>query len=338
MDLQIQKPVLTKSLKNKLIKEDKALLSAAINVRPMNAANKAHLDDIVGFDRDFTIQIVKSKAEFPLKVRSALGDEYRAILNIFNEAVDIHNRVLVGRNYKVDLFDFSYEPEVMEFKNKAISTFSNTGRNLAYKKRRLSTFDAAYFLYSEVLVYLDEITYIKGSALQFLLGSYFDLLAQSYLSRFVVQHIELVDSTGLVGFDVDLKILCVNLNEARFIESQLQAYNIPNYVLFDKLIECLYEEVESKDNLSESLREDMLFDIFELIPLYLSGWDSGKHEVSINDEISIYMSLDGGQPSFIVGFKGQRHEELYTSIYRFSWDPYTLFLGPVLIWIHKMEK
>lgn len=76
----------------------------------------------------------------------------------------------------------------------------------------------------------------------------------------------------------------------------------------------------------------MIFDLYELIPLYLKSWHSNKEKISLSDGYSIYLLLEFGLPSFAIGVESDSYEMFTSSTMRFMWTvtgDFICYVNPV---------
>jgi hypothetical protein len=317
-------PTFSKSLKRKVFKQQDAARVDSINSREntIPGLKQRFLSD----NESYTVLNFDKQVFFPIGFREALKKNYSLIVALYEEAIETHNLFIAGGRYPEDGFDWFNQPEISELQQKLRVKFSAIGKDLAYKKRRLTAVKAQLFLYQNILKPLDEFTWYEGRRLQFFFEHAIDLLVQSFLSEFIYEHISLPTNNDFYNpVNINFKGFCQSPNEVKFLDNQIELYNVRDYIIAEPCIISVLQEIEAtKSDLLHitqiDYRANMIFDIYELIPLYIRSWDPNKNKVVINDKLAIFLFMEFGFPSFSIGKPEDNADILTTSTYRFLWS------------------
>jgi hypothetical protein len=308
----------SKSVKKQLSKEyDEDLLKSLDNKKNLYQPLKEFLTDKSGNThsvREFTKPVY-----FPVNLKNALKGEYSRVFDLYKEAIEIHNEFIAGTRSPNDAFEWFNTSVVVNLIQNIEQVFSDIGKKIAYKKRRRSAYEAQKFLFENVLSPLDKFTWQVDCKLDLFFQHGIDLLCQSYLSEFVKNGFQF-NSTLLTGsFTINWQSFCHTPKEAHVIQEQMKLYNVADYVLMENTIRDIASKIQTTVLYEPSIKEQVLFDIFELIPLYIKSWDASRSKIVINESITIFIFLDFGFPSFVIGTAEDRPELLKASTLRFSW-------------------
>ncbi|MGI2110657.1 hypothetical protein ACRN9C_14800 [Shewanella frigidimarina] len=314
----------SKSLKKKVFKQQDAARIDSLNSRESTipGLKQRFLSD----SESHTVLNFDKQVFFPIGFREALKKNYSLIVALYEDAIEAHNLFITGRRYPEDGFDWFNQPEISEIQQKLRVNFSAIGKDLAYKKRRLTAFKAQLFLYQNILVPLDEFTWYEGRRLQFFFEHAIDLLVQSFLSEFIGEHVSLPANNDFYNpVNFKYKDFCQSPNEASFLNNQIGLYNVRDYIIAEPCIRSVLHEIKATKHALLHItqidsRANMIFDIYELIPLYIRSWDSNKNKIVINDKLAIFLFMEFGFPSFAIGKPEDNADIHTTSTYRFAWS------------------
>jgi hypothetical protein len=308
----------SKSIKKQLSKEyDEDLLKSLDNKKNLYQPLKEFLTDKSG--NTLSVLEFTKPVHFPVNFKSALKGDYSRVSGLYEEAIQIHNEFIAGTRSPNDAFEWFNTAIVVNLIQNIELVFSDIGKKIAYRKRRKSAFEAQHFLVTNVLSPLDKFTWQTECKLDLFFQHGIDLLCQSYLSEFVKDGFQL-NSTLLTGsFTINWQSFCATSKEAHFIEEQIKLYNVADYVLMENTIKSIASKIQTTVLYKPDVKEQVLFDIFELIPLYIKTWDASRSKIVINESIAIFIFLDFGFPSFVIGTAEDRPELLKASTLRFSW-------------------
>jgi hypothetical protein len=311
-------PTFSKSLKKTLTtknQEDRARSIAASQAPEHVKDYYAPVDT-----PSYTVANFEHDIVFPTEFKSALPSDYRRVIDLYREGRNIHNEHIAGSRFPDDGFDWFNEPEICDFKRRLHEAFADIGKQLAYKKRRLSAYDAQLFLYKNVLSPLDELTWQDGCRLDFLFDKSIDLLAQSYLSKFVEHAFEYPDLQNPFGATTfSFQSICQSPKQANFLKLQLELYNLRDYVVAEKVFDSLHSSIKDNKIVDVLSYEDMLFDVYELLPLYVKSWSPDKQKVELDNEASLVFHLSDGIPTFVLAPTGQTADKTVSQAFRFTW-------------------
>lgn len=311
--------IYSKSLKKTLVKDHEDSVQRSLDSKP-NAPDslKKFLTD--GHGESHIVLPFEQPVYFPANFRSALSKDYLTVVDLFKDGVELHNKYLVGCRFPDDAVEWFNEPDICEFQSRLYKHFSRIGKALAYKKRRNSAYEAQLFLFKNVTSPLDDFTWKAGSRLNFLIEHSIDLLVQSYLSCFVSKSINAYSNAILsCETTIDFNNLCKTPIEARFLDDQIRLYNLRDYVLLEEAVKEVSQGLRPNKTDPSMSNEDLLFDIYELIPLYINSWSPDKNKVLLNNQFAVYLMMDYGFPSFVIGCDNDNAVNLATSTFRFSW-------------------
>lgn len=317
-------PTFSKSLKKKVFKQQEAARVDSINSRE-HILPSLRERFLLG-DEYSTVLKFDKQVFFPVSFREALKRNYSLIVSLYEEAIDIHNSFIAGGRYPEDGFEWFNQPEISELQQKLRMNFSSIGKDLAYRKRRLTAVKAQLFLFQNVLKPLDEFTWYKGRHLEFFFEHAIDLLVQSFLSDFIGEYVSPpVDNNFSNPAKIDFEGFCQLPTEANFLNNQMELYNLRDYIVVEPCIIRVVNDIEvAKRNAlsvtSSDDRANMIFDIFELIPLYVKSWDPNKNKIIINNDLAIFLFMEFGFPSFAIGKPEDNADIHTTSTYRFAWS------------------
>jgi hypothetical protein len=107
--------------------------------------------------------------------------------------------------------------------------------------------------------------------------------------------------------------------EARFLDDQIRLYNLRDYVLLEEAVKEVSQGLRPNKTDPSMSNGALLFDIYELIPLYINSWSPDKNKVLLNNQFAVYLMMDYGFPSFVIGCDNDNAVNLATSTFRFSW-------------------
>ncbi|MUG29770.1 hypothetical protein [Aeromonas salmonicida] len=320
------KSIFSKSIKKDLVKRHDEERIHALELRddtpPML---KAYLNADRG-EQNNTVLKFNEKLFFSVNFREALKDKYTSVLSLYQMAIELHNAHMVGGRYPDDGFEWFYQNDICEHQNKIVKEFAAIGKELAFKKRRKSAFDAQYFLYKNVLSPLDNFTWAKGSHLEFFFEHAIDVLAQSFLSEFIKTSVHISSPFDYYSnVTINYSDFCKTPSEAKFLENQIQIYNVRDYVVVETCIKNIVSKLNSRFVITSALklpieREQMLFDMYELIPLYIKSWDIDKHKIVIDDEWVIFLFIEFGRPSFAIGKLSDHIDKVSVTTFKFIWS------------------
>lgn len=311
-------PTFSKSIKKVLTDKNRTA-----NTRSMNARDASPLlKNFYAPESKDSYEVVNFKHEvtFPVELRAALPNDYRRLEQLYINGIEIHNQHIASGKFPEDAFDWFNEPEICAFMEHANSVFADLGKNLAYKKRRLSPFDAQTFLFNNVTSVLDKFTFQPGCQLQFLFHRCFDVLVQSYLSNFIEKAFEYSElKSHTQSININFKSICNTPREANFIKQQIVLYNLRDYVIADDVFKLLAGLIHGLDTEISMSYEDMLFDVYELLPLYIKSWSPNRNKVHLDNGLVLFFYLSDGFPSFCLGTLDDDAEKAMTYTYRFFW-------------------
>ncbi|WP_144211407.1 hypothetical protein [Shewanella donghaensis] len=317
-------PTFSKSLKKKVYKQQEAARVDSFNSRDTSIPGLK--ERLLSDNESYTVLNFDKQVFFPISFREALKKNYSLIVALYEESIEAHNLYIAGGRYPEDAFDWFNQAELSELQQKLRVEFSAIGKNLAYKKRRLTAFNAQLFLYQNILSPLDQFTFYEGRRLQLFFEHTIDLLVQSFLSEFIHEHISLPAKNDFHNpASINYQGFCQSPNEVPFLDNQIGLYNVRDYIIAESCIKSvLYDIKAAKDKPLQIAQRDnranMIFDIYELIPLYIRSWDSNKNKIIINDKLAIFLFMEFGFPSFAIG-KPEDHAEIHTtSTFRFAWS------------------
>lgn len=314
------RPIFSKTLKKDLVKDYRESVNESLEskVGVPNSLKKFLTDTN---DTSYVVSKFEQRVFFPANFRSALKGNYSVVVDFFEEGIELHNKYIAGCRFPDDGFEWFNQPELSDFQGRLFRAFSNLGKTLAHKKRRKSAYEAQGFLFKNVTSPLDKYTWKEGCRLDFLFQQSFDLLVQSYLSQFVSDSIQASNDINLdYGISIDHKKMCQTPLESHFLDEQIKLYNVQDYVIAEDIIEGLASGLVCTDTKSAISNEDLLFDIYELIPLYIKSWSPDKNKIVLNDQLAIFLVMDYGFPSFVLGKIDDEAANLITSTFRFSWS------------------
>lgn len=307
------RPIFSKALKKDLTKNYRELVNESVE-RKVGVPNslKKFLTDT--HDTSYVVSKFEQKVFFPVNFKSALEGNYSTVVGFFEEGVELHNKYIAGCRFPDDGLEWFNQVELSDFQDRLFSAFSSLGKALAYKKRRKSAYEAQLFLFKNVTSPLDSFTWKGGCRLDFLFEASFDLLVQSYLSEFI----------NVITFDdemaIDYQKICKTPSEVEFLDEQIKLYNVQQYLITEKMVDVLSDGLVYTDTKPVINNEDLLFDIYELIPLYIKSWSPDKNKIVLNDELAIFLLMDYGFPSFVIGQAEDKAVNHTTSAFRFSWS------------------
>jgi hypothetical protein len=317
-------PTFSKSLKKTICKQQdksrKTALDARENITP------ALKEFLLYRDEPHTIQYFDKIVYFPINFREALKKNYQLVVALYEEAIEIHNSKMAGGRHPEDAFEWFQQPAISEFQHKLRKEFSAIGKDLAYKKRRKTAINAQQYLFENVLSPLDQFTWYKGRHLEFFFEHCIDLLAQSFLSEFIDEHVSLPAHNDFHdAVNINYKGFCQSPEEAVILNEQIDLYNVRDYIILESCIKLVLSDIETARaspllTTSIECRGNILFDIYELIPLYIKSWDSNKNRIIINDKLAIFLYMEFGFPSFAIGKPEDNADIHTTSTYRFAWS------------------
>ncbi len=313
------RPIFSKNLKKELIKENQESVDKSLS---LNVGAPSSLKQFLSttVDSPYVVSKFDERVFFPANFRDALKEDYSLVLNLFKESIEIHNRYIAGGKFPNDVFEWFNQPEISDFQTKLYKAFSSVGKNLAYRKRRKTAYEAQVYLFKNVTSPLDQFTWKDGCRLDFIFHQSFDLLVQSYLSEFISDTFYLPDKVSFHdSISFDLKKVCKTPLEAAFLNDQIGLYNVRDYMIADNVIREVSSYVATIENESSMSNEELLFDIYELIPLYIKSWSSDNNKILLNDELAIFLSMEYGFPIFTMGKPNDKADNLITSTFKFYW-------------------
>ncbi|PKH04770.1 hypothetical protein [Moritella sp. Urea-trap-13] len=313
------RPIFSKNLKKELIKENQESVDKSLN---LNFGASPSLKQFLSTTTDSSHFVSKFEEHvfFPVNFRDALKDDYSLVLNLFKESVEIHNKYIAGGKFPNDVFEWFNQPEISNFQTKLYKVFSSVGKNLAYRKRRKTAYEAQVYLFKNVTSPLDQFTWKDGCRLDFIFHQSFDLLVQSYLSEFLGDTFCLSDKVSFHdSISFELIKVCKTPFEAAFLQEQIGLYNVRDYMIIDSVIRGISSGLTAIKNESLMSNEELLFDIYELIPLYIKSWSPDNNKIFLNDELAIFLSMEYGFPIFTIGKHDDKADVLITSTFKFYW-------------------
>lgn len=314
------RPIFSKTLKKNLTSSYKESVNKSVESKvgiPDSLKNFVTETDEVSY----IVSTFDQSVFFPVNFRSALKSDYSLVVGLYEEGIELHNKYIAGCRFPDDGFEWFNQSEISDFQSRLYSEFSYIGKALAHKKRRKSAYEAQSFLFKNVTSPLDKFTWQEGCRLDFLFQHSIDVLVQSYLSEFVngVMHFP-AKYTPDYCISIDYKKLCKTPSEASFLAEQIALYNVQDYVLAESAIEELSSTLVNSETESVINHEDLLFDIYELIPLYIKSWSPDKNKIVLNEQLAIFLTMDYGFPSFVLGKPEGKAENYIASTFRFSWS------------------
>ncbi|WP_028763590.1 hypothetical protein [Shewanella colwelliana] len=319
------KPIFSKSLKKDLVKRQNEIRNSSLDSREdLLPALKERLRG--GEDKRHSVLPFEKSVFFPVIFREALKGRYSIVTALYEEAIELHNLYMAGGRFPEDSFEWFNQPEISVLQQKLREEFAAIGKELAYKKRRKTTYEAQLFLFKNVLSPLDQFTWVNGCRLDFFFELSIDLLAQSFMSEFIQPHVKLPSPLDFYGAtEIDYRSFCQSPTEGNVLAEQMGLYNLRDYIVAEACIkDVLSQIISSQIGLSDvkllTERDSILFDIYELIPLYIKSWDSNKNKILINDELAIFLFMEYGFPSFAIGKPADKAESFSTTTFRFGWS------------------
>lgn len=260
----------SKSIKKQLTKEYSEDLTKSLDSREnIYPPLKEYLDQDI--DTLYSVNKFIINVTFPINFREALKDDYSVVKKLYEDGIDIHNECIAGTKFPDDHFEWFNIPALINFRQQADKVFSEIGKKIAHKKRRKSAFEAQLFLYKNVLSPLDEFTWCEGCKLDFLFEKSIDLLCQSYLSEFVKKGFAQSSNHFDENRGVNFSSFCNTNQEYKALHEQMQLYNLSDYILMENSIKNIVSIIPSTELYKPNVREQIIFDVFELIPLYLKS-------------------------------------------------------------------
>ena len=202
---------------------------------------------------------------FPPNFRQAVGNDYRSFLDLYKKIFDYYNNNLVGMNFPRDMPEIGSIEEFSEYRGDAIALFSEVGKKLSFKKRRMSVFDAHLFLYKNVLSPLDNISWMENTKIDIFFDHAIDVLAQSFLSQWLQPCAHYDNNAINDGVLFNLATLNLSTERLNFIFKQVELYNLGDYISSSSNVEFLDSQLPSDFVIpNEDAIDDMLFDVFEI--------------------------------------------------------------------------
>lgn len=273
-----------------------------------------------GIDEEYQVKPCNMKVFFPVTFRTAVGSDHGRVVELFTKAIELHNEYIAGSYFPRDWVEYAYYEELAEHREKIISFFAHVGKKLGYKKRRMRVELAQNFLQKNVLSPLDKLAWQPDTRLNLLFEHAIDVLAQHFLSPFIESAITPDYSRGGLGVIMSLeKTDCSNQNIG-YLENQAILYNVPDYVVATQRIEMIDKLLEREYCVEDRLSiDDMLFDVFELIPLYSNQWSPEQNVIPVGNDYYFYPILNFGFPTFILSPKDKTLSESWLTTYQFQW-------------------
>ena len=311
--------IYSKSLKKTLVKSQHESVQKSIDSKP-NTPNSLRRFLTDGLDECHIILPFEQSVYFPVNFKSALSKDYSEVVSLYKVGVDLHNKHLVGGRFPDDGFEWFNEPEISDFQSRLYTSFSSIGKALAHKKRRKSPYEAQLFLFKNVTSPLDDFTWKDGCRLDFLFQHAIDLLVQSYLSCFLGGYINAPQNTTLNNrAPIAHKNFCKTPLETQFLDEQIKLYNVQDYMSIEDTVREVSKALLPNTTQPSISNESLLFDIYELIPLYIKSWSPDSNRILLNEHLAVYLMMDYGFPSFVIGNVDVKAINLATSTLRFSW-------------------
>lgn len=241
---------------------------------------------------------IEDPIRFTSSLKFSLGDFYSSVVKIYERSRILHNLYLANTVFPDDILEWANYSEVSDMQSEIDILFSDIGKQLAYKKRRESASNAQRFLFKSVLHELDEITFSDNHHLSFFFDHSIDLLAQSFLSNFIMDAFDTKEAWHKERHWLDIQAIATFDNEKSFLTEQIQIYNVVEYLWADQLIDEIARGILEQEYDIRMEFEDIVFDIFEMIPLYIKSFKPKENPIRLSDTCVAYPSIEFGAPAF----------------------------------------
>jgi hypothetical protein len=303
----------SKSLKKRLTKKHRKSFNNSIGRQPFTQSQQSHAQQQKHAHR---IEIFNREVKFPYETTDALGDDYSKFLNYYIQGIEIHNNYIAGNMLPIDFFEIVQIKELSEFQNELYIEYSKIAKQLAYKKRRESLFKAFKYLQKNVLLPLDSITFSdENYDLNLVFEHAIDLIAQCFIC-------EIFKNKSITYLnDENIRSLCKSAAEYEFLKEIILLYNVSQYFYTEAIVDSFVKDLSIEHINDYEDRERKIFDIYELIPLYIKSWDPTAIVCPEVGDFTVSLMFDTGAPCFVIHVKDITKDELTTAVLKFIWTP-----------------
>lgn len=301
----------SKSLKKRLTKDHRKSFNNSLERQPFTQSQKSYAQQQKHTHR---IEKYNREVKFPYETTDALGDDYSKFLNYYIQGVEIHNNYIAGKMLPVDFFEITQVKELSDFQSELYIEYSNIAKQLAYKKRRESLLKAFQYLSKNVLLPLDSITFSdENYDLNLVFEHAIDLIAQCFICE-IFKHRSITNLQ-----DETIRSLCESITEYESLKQVILLYNVSHYFYTEVIVDSFVNDlsIENVNNFED--RESKIFDIYELIPLYIKSWDPTAITLPEVGAFTASLMFDTGAPCFVIHGKDINKSELTTAVFKFIW-------------------
>jgi hypothetical protein len=262
-----------------------------------------------------------------LRLKTAIGNEYfKKIRSLFNRAINLHNNIIAGSIAPIDEPLWLMNNDICNLIDDACITLFEIGKLIGtnQKNKSSSPVEALFYLHYQILIPIDKFVDInyEQTRLRAFFGVAIDLLVGGFWSTFGYQYY----NNNIGKMDIN-KLNISGLLEKNMIIENWQLYFIDKFITSEMVVETLNTQLKStSENLkiNKSIKQEMINDIFELIPLYIKGWSPNKHVEKLNIagiDFFMYLSFTAGCPTITLSPEEFDDKNLIVSHLTFRWVP-----------------
>lgn len=318
-------PALSRSLKNRNTKELHRDFRRSVDAGDQSTAVSQYMEQSVyGFEKRFVIEPWPDQViRFEPAQRSALSKAHASIAEYFQKALSYHNEVLVGQKATDVDFDCVLDERYNQLIEEGREVFGKAASFLARRHRSGDRIKAFMKFKSQIMIPLENYIFerTKTSYLQIVMEPVMDHFGRYYFKALLGSDIVHTDNPD---HPFQFKLPC-SVTDNLSIQHWCSLYNCGQFIRgIQDILDYLQLHAKLENPVEDAVVQQRVGDLYELLPLFIKGWDCSAHEIPLCEGISAYIDLAMGNVCAYLAPSGNRvnHSVRHQST-QFIWDPFS---------------